>query len=77
MAVAGRSGTVADRMRRTPAAGRCHVKTGTLNGVSNLAGVCSTPGGEVAFAWLMNRVDVFTAHAIQDRMTATLARYTG
>ena len=57
LAVAGRSGTVATRMRRTPAAGRCHVKTGTINGVSNLAGVCDTHGGVVGFAWLMNGVE--------------------
>lgn len=77
LAVAGRSGTVRRRMRGTAAAGKCRVKTGTLHGVSNLAGVCSTPGGDVAFAWLMNGVNVTAAHRVQDRMTATLARYDG
>jgi D-alanyl-D-alanine carboxypeptidase len=76
MAVPGRSGTVVRRMRGT-AARRCSVKTGTLRGVSNLAGVCRTPGGDVAFAWLMSDVDIAGAHRIQDRMTATLARYSG
>ena len=56
LAVAGRTGTVADRMRGTPAAGRCRVKTGTIDGVSNLAGICDTHGGVVGFAWLMNGV---------------------
>jgi D-alanyl-D-alanine carboxypeptidase/D-alanyl-D-alanine-endopeptidase (penicillin-binding protein 4) len=78
MAVAGRSGTVRRRMRGTPASGRCRVKTGTIIGVSNLAGVCRSAGGaDVAFAWLMNGVSPYGARAIQDRMTATLARYTG
>ena len=78
LAVTGRSGTVRLRMRGSSAAGRCRVKTGTIIGVSNLAGVCSTAGGRrVAFAWLMNGVSPYGARLIQDRMTALLARYTG
>lgn len=76
LAVAGRTGTVRKRMRRTAAARRCRVKTGTIRGVSNLAGVCTTTGGEtVAFAWLMNGVNPYGARRIQDRMTALVARY--
>lgn len=78
LAVAGRTGTVRRRMRGTAASGRCAVKTGTLRGVSALAGVCTTTaGGDVAFAWLMNGVYVPGARRIQDRMTAALARYEG
>jgi serine-type D-Ala-D-Ala carboxypeptidase/endopeptidase (penicillin-binding protein 4) len=77
LAVAGRDGTLHDRMRGTAAAGRCRGKTGTIIGVSNLVGMCDTPGGRVAFAWLMNRVDPFGARRLQDRMTAALARYDG
>ena len=73
--VAGRSGTLARRMRGTAAAGRCRAKTGTLTGVSALAGYCATPSGRVAFAFLMNGVDVAAARSRQDRMTATLATY--
>ena len=40
MAVAGRTGTLEQRMRSTAAAGRCVGKTGTLTGVSNLVGYC-------------------------------------
>jgi serine-type D-Ala-D-Ala carboxypeptidase/endopeptidase (penicillin-binding protein 4) len=76
LAVAGRSGTLADRMRRTAARDRCRGKTGTLSDVSALAGYCETrAGARVAFAFLMNRVSPFWARRLQDRMTATLARY--
>ncbi len=78
LAVPGRSGTVRTRMRGTSAAGRCAVKTGTLRGVSALAGVCTTTAGrEVGFAWLMNGVSIYGARLVQDRMTARLARYSG
>jgi D-alanyl-D-alanine carboxypeptidase/D-alanyl-D-alanine-endopeptidase (penicillin-binding protein 4) len=74
--VAGRSGTLSGRMRRTAAEGRCQAKTGTLTGVSALAGYCTTAGGgRVAFAFLMNGVDPYSARQLQDRMTAALAAY--
>ena len=79
LAVAGRSGTVADRMRGTAAAGRCHLKTGTLDGVSALSGYCFRGGDDtdhaVIFSLLMNAVDVNRAHVVQDRMAALIARY--
>jgi D-alanyl-D-alanine carboxypeptidase/D-alanyl-D-alanine-endopeptidase (penicillin-binding protein 4) len=79
LAVAGRSGTVANRMRGTAAAGNCHLKTGTLNRVSALSGYCFRGGDDadhaVIFSLLMNRVDVNRAHVIQDRMAALIARY--
>jgi D-alanyl-D-alanine carboxypeptidase/D-alanyl-D-alanine-endopeptidase (penicillin-binding protein 4) len=76
LAVAGKAGTLSDRMRRSPAKGRCRAKTGTLSGVSNLAGYCnSRSGARVAFAFLMSGVSVWTAHSLQDRMAAALARY--
>jgi D-alanyl-D-alanine carboxypeptidase/D-alanyl-D-alanine-endopeptidase (penicillin-binding protein 4) len=76
LAVAGKSGTLSDRMRKSPARGRCRAKTGTLNGVSNLAGYCtSRSGARTAFAFLMSGVSVYTAHPLQDRMAGVLARY--
>jgi D-alanyl-D-alanine carboxypeptidase/D-alanyl-D-alanine-endopeptidase (penicillin-binding protein 4) len=76
LSVAGRSGTLANRMRRSVARDRCHAKTGTLNSVSALAGYCqSTAGARVAFAFLMNGVNVYGARALQDRMAAALAAY--
>jgi serine-type D-Ala-D-Ala carboxypeptidase/endopeptidase (penicillin-binding protein 4) len=78
LAVAGRSGTIADRMRRTPAQDRCRAKTGTLIGVSALAGLCDSAGGHtIAFAMLMNRTSLTRAHGVQDRVAAAIARYDG
>jgi D-alanyl-D-alanine carboxypeptidase/D-alanyl-D-alanine-endopeptidase (penicillin-binding protein 4) len=65
-------------MRGTAAQDDCHAKTGTLIGVSALAGVCTTTGGHtVAFALMMNRANVGRAHGVQDRMTAAIAAYSG
>ena len=55
--IAGRTGTLHDRMRGTAARDACRAKTGTLSNVSALAGYCETrDGGRVAFAFLMNCV---------------------
>jgi serine-type D-Ala-D-Ala carboxypeptidase/endopeptidase (penicillin-binding protein 4) len=78
LAVAGRTGTIRKRMRGTAAQDRCKAKTGTLIGVSSLAGVCATAGGHtIAFAMLMNRAAVGRAHGVQDRIAAAIARYDG
>ena len=75
LSVAGKSGTLFDRMRNTAAKGRCRAKTGTLNGVSNLAGYCtSRSGARTAFALLMSG-SVWSAHPLQNRMAGVLARY--
>ncbi len=76
LAVAGQSGTLVDRMRGTAAQGRCRAKTGTLDGVSNLAGIChSRSGARTAFAILMSNISVWRAHPLQNKMAAALARY--
>lgn len=76
LAVAGRSGTLAGRMRGTSAQDRCQAKTGTLSNVSALAGYCRTPNGHVlAFAFIENGVYPYTAKAAEDRMLVKLARY--
>jgi D-alanyl-D-alanine carboxypeptidase/D-alanyl-D-alanine-endopeptidase (penicillin-binding protein 4) len=78
LAVAGRSGTLADRLRSSVARDRCRGKTGTLHDVSNLAGYCTTTGGDtVAFAILMNSVWPPAAHRLQDHMVSAIARYSG
>jgi serine-type D-Ala-D-Ala carboxypeptidase/endopeptidase (penicillin-binding protein 4) len=78
LAVAGESGTLALRMRGTTASGRCQAKTGTLDGVSNLAGYCQSEGGQtLAFCFLIDGDAELTAHALQDAMTIAVARYDG
>jgi D-alanyl-D-alanine carboxypeptidase/D-alanyl-D-alanine-endopeptidase (penicillin-binding protein 4) len=67
--VAAESGTLAFRMHRTPAAGRCVAKTGTLSNASDLAGWCD---GSFLFAFLMNDVDVAAAEHAQDKMAVAL-----
>ncbi len=76
LAVAGRTGTLSERMRGTAASGRCHAKTGTLNGVSNLAGYCRSASGDVlAFAFFDDGIETGEAHTLQDSMATSLARY--
>jgi len=77
LAVAGREGTVADRMHGTAAYGRCRTKTGTLTGVSNLSGYCFDASGRVVvFSALMGSVSNLTlAHLEQDRIAAAAASY--
>ncbi len=76
MAIAGRTGTLAHRMRGTGAAGRCEGKTGTLTGVSNLVGYCQAVNGHLlAFAFFNDGISTELAHVIQDHMTITLADY--
>ena len=53
--VAGRDGTLAMRLRGTPAEGRVQAKTGSLNLVNALAGYATTKDGDrVAFAVFVN-----------------------
>jgi D-alanyl-D-alanine carboxypeptidase/D-alanyl-D-alanine-endopeptidase (penicillin-binding protein 4) len=78
LAVAGRTGTIRKRMRGTAAQDRCHAKTGTLIGVSALAGLCQATGGHtIAFAMLMTRASVARAHRVQDHIAAAIAGYDG
>jgi serine-type D-Ala-D-Ala carboxypeptidase/endopeptidase (penicillin-binding protein 4) len=75
LAVAGVTGTVRKRMRRTAAAGRCDVKTGTLRLVSALAGYCRTADGrEIGFALMFNRANTPAAKSREDRITVAIAR---
>jgi D-alanyl-D-alanine carboxypeptidase/D-alanyl-D-alanine-endopeptidase (penicillin-binding protein 4) len=76
LAIAGHTGTLSERMRHTAASGRCQAKTGTLIGVSNLAGYCQAKNGDIlAFAFFTDGIETGRAHTIQDNMTITLARY--
>jgi D-alanyl-D-alanine carboxypeptidase/D-alanyl-D-alanine-endopeptidase (penicillin-binding protein 4) len=76
LAVAGRSGTLARRMRGTAAQDNCFGKTGTIVGVSALSGYCDTGGGRlIAFSILQSKVSIARAHVAQDRIAALVARY--
>jgi D-alanyl-D-alanine carboxypeptidase/D-alanyl-D-alanine-endopeptidase (penicillin-binding protein 4) len=78
LAVAGREGTLARRMRGGAARGNCRAKTGTLTGVSALSGYCRTRGGRtVVFSFLMNGVSPVSARRLQDRMAEAVARLGG
>jgi D-alanyl-D-alanine carboxypeptidase/D-alanyl-D-alanine-endopeptidase (penicillin-binding protein 4) len=77
--VAGFSGTLADRFgtgRPDPAAGVVRAKTGTLTGVSALAGTTSVGGHPVVFVVMSDRVPVgatLQARDDLDRFTAVLS----
>lgn len=74
LAVTGVTGTVKARMRRTAAAGRCNVKTGTLRFVSALAGYCRTANGrDIGFALMFNKANTPAAKAREDRIAAAIA----
>jgi D-alanyl-D-alanine carboxypeptidase/D-alanyl-D-alanine-endopeptidase (penicillin-binding protein 4) len=77
LALAGKEGTVDDRMHGSAAYGRCRTKTGTITSVSNLSGYCfNTSGRIMAFSILMNGVgDLGYAHLEQDRIAGLVAGY--
>ena len=76
LAIAGHTGTLTLRMRNTGASGRCEAKTGTLTGVSNLAGYCTAADGHtLAFAIFTDGIATETAHTFQDHMAITIADY--
>jgi serine-type D-Ala-D-Ala carboxypeptidase/endopeptidase (penicillin-binding protein 4) len=77
LALSGKEGTTAGRMKGTAAYGRCRLKTGTLTGVSNLSGYCfNTDGKVMVFSTLMGSVaNTETAHYYQDKIAGMVAGY--
>src|SRR4051812_12281535 len=74
--VAGDSELLKRRMRNTPAEGNLHAKTGTTNDVIGLAGYVTAVNGEVlAFSFLYNGHDRWTAKSMIDVMSETLASF--
>jgi D-alanyl-D-alanine carboxypeptidase/D-alanyl-D-alanine-endopeptidase (penicillin-binding protein 4) len=76
--LAGRSGSLSDRMRGTPAEGNVRAKTGTMSNVRSLAGYVTTADGEhLAFAILANNVEGTGAQAISavDAIAVRLATF--
>lgn len=74
--VTGVSGTVASIGVHTPAQGHCVAKTGTLNNVTNLAGLCQAASGhELAFALLLDGPANWQSYGMLSRMVAAIAGY--
>jgi D-alanyl-D-alanine carboxypeptidase/D-alanyl-D-alanine-endopeptidase (penicillin-binding protein 4) len=72
----GRNGTVQGIGVKTPAAGNCVAKTGTLNYVTNLAGYCRAKGRpELAFGLFIDGPDNATAVTLESRMIGDIAGY--
>jgi serine-type D-Ala-D-Ala carboxypeptidase/endopeptidase (penicillin-binding protein 4) len=72
--VAGESELLRHRMKSTPAQGNLHAKTGTTNSVIGLSGYVTAENGEIlAFAFLYNGTDRFSARETIDAMGPTMA----
>lgn len=76
--IAGVDGTLGSRMQGMAAEGVVHAKTGSLNGVSTLAGYTTAQDGEVlAFSIMMSHFvgSARPFRAVQDRICDALTRY--
>ena len=72
--VAGHSGTLAGRLRGTPAAGNVRAKTGTIIGGAALSGYGTTAGGrDVVFSVVVNGPGAEQSAAAIDTLVATIA----
>lgn len=74
--IAGVDGTLSKRMKDSPAYNNVHAKTGTLNGVSTLAGYTRASNGHLlAFSILINNcADNRFAHDVQDDICIAISR---
>ena len=74
--VVGVNGTVQTIADKTPAQGRCFAKTGTLDGVTNLAGYCAALGHRsLAFALFIDGPPNWSALTLLGNMVASIASY--
>jgi D-alanyl-D-alanine carboxypeptidase/D-alanyl-D-alanine-endopeptidase (penicillin-binding protein 4) len=76
--LAGKDGTLAHRMKGTPAEGKLRAKTGTMKGLSALAGYTVTSDGEpLAFSMIMQNFvgSDQRVRDLQDRIGVLLSRY--
>jgi len=76
--VAGRDGTVANRMKGTPAEGNARAKSGSMTGVRSLSGYVTSAGGEhLAFAIVANNFETppDVVNAATDAIVVKLASW--
>lgn len=76
MPIAGVDGTLAKRMKKTPAANNIHAKTGTVTGISSLAGYATAPNGHVLCFSIINQGVMKSAYAraFQDKICIALCK---
>lgn len=74
--IAGEDGTLKKRMVKTPAQGRVRAKTGTLTGVSSLAGYCPTSDGHMLAFCIINQGVMKNSEGreFQDRVCTVLCK---
>lgn len=76
LAIAGRDGSLRNRMIGTKAENNCVGKTGTLRNVSALSGFVRTADGkDLAFALIANGPSVRTYKAVENAFVTTLAEF--
>jgi serine-type D-Ala-D-Ala carboxypeptidase/endopeptidase (penicillin-binding protein 4) len=76
--VAGIDGTLSDRFKGTPLAGRLHAKTGTIEHVNSLSGYMDLPGGRRIAISIIGNADPLRssqAEAAIDRIALQIFRY--
>lgn len=74
--IAAVDGTIGDRMTGTAAAGNVHAKTGTLSGISSLAGYATAPNGHLLAFAIINQGVMRNIYAknLQDKLCSAMCR---
>lgn len=74
--IAGVDGTLASRMAKGPAAGNVRAKTGTVSGISSLAGYCKAPNGHTLAFCIINQgiMRMADGRGFQDSVCAALVK---
>lgn len=75
--IAGVDGTLKDRMKKTSAQGNVRAKTGTVTGISSLAGYCTAANGHQLCFAIINQgiMRAAAGKAFQDRVCKVLCDY--